>query len=76
MFHRSISIIQLISILRKTIWLAYLMLVIFVLHIPIAIADQPNWVLSGTFLNAKNAHAMFVDENGDVKNACAACDKW
>ncbi len=65
MFHRSISIIQLISILRKTIWLAYLMLVIFVLHIPIAIADQPNWVLSGTFLNAKNAHAMFVDENGD-----------
>ncbi|MGH1538631.1 MAG: PDZ domain-containing protein, partial [Gammaproteobacteria bacterium] len=25
----------------------------------------PDWTLSGTFLDAENAHAMFVDENGD-----------
>ncbi len=65
MFHLSISIIQLTSILRKPIWLAYLKLVILVLFIPVVNADQPNWVLSGTFVDATNAHAMFVEENGD-----------
>jgi len=28
-------------------------------------ALQPDWVLSGTFLSAENAHAMFVDQEGD-----------
>ena len=31
----------------------------------LAKANQPDWVLSGTFLNEDRAHAMFVDQNGD-----------
>ncbi|MEJ2114681.1 MAG: hypothetical protein P8X88_01170 [Gammaproteobacteria bacterium] len=30
-----------------------------------SIANQPNWSLSGTFLDTGSAHAMFIDENGD-----------
>ncbi len=61
MFHRSISITLLISILLKQALPSLLLLVLLVS----VNATQPNWVLSGTFLNADNTHAMFVDENGD-----------
>ncbi|MDH3608933.1 MAG: hypothetical protein OEQ24_06810 [Gammaproteobacteria bacterium] len=41
------------------------MLAIFVLLTSFSYANQPDWILSGTFLGENNAHAMFVDENGD-----------
>ena len=83
MFLRSISIIQLISILFKHTWPTYFLLAILV---PLATSihakdnsSQPDWVLSGTFLNADNTHAMFVDENGDellleLGDAIQGCD--
>jgi general secretion pathway protein C len=65
MFHHSISIIRLISIQFKHVWPTFYLLAIFVFLTSSTHASQPNWILSGTFLNAENAHAMFVDENGD-----------
>ncbi len=65
MFHLSHSIIRLISIPFKHIWPAFYLLVIFVFLTSLSYATQPDWVLSGTFLGEDNAHAMFVDENGD-----------
>ena len=65
MFHRSISITPLISIQLKQALPVVSRLALFVFVISSVNATQPNWVLSGTFLNAENAHAMFVDENGD-----------
>ena len=83
MFLHSISITRLISILFKHVWPAYFLLAILVfltssLHAR-QYANQPDWVLSGTFLNAENAHAMFVDENGDellleLGDAIQGCD--
>ena len=69
MFLHSISIIRLISILFKHIWPTYFLLAIYVflassLHAK-QYTSQPDWILSGTFLDAENAHAMFVDQNGD-----------
>ncbi len=65
MFHLSHSIIRLISILFKHIWPTLSLLAIFVLLTSFSYANQPDWILSGTFLGENNAHAMFVDENGD-----------
>ena len=65
MFHPSPSIILLISILYKHLWPTITLLVIYALLISHSYARQPDWVLSGTFINAENAHAMFVDNNGD-----------
>jgi type II secretion system protein C len=66
MFHLSPSIIRLISTLYKQFWpTSSSVLVIFVLITYQSYASQPDWVLSGTFLNSENAHAMFIDENGD-----------
>ena len=65
MFHLSYSIIRLISILFKHTWPTFSLLAIFVLLTSLSYANQPDWVLSGTFLGEDNAHAMFVDENGD-----------
>lgn len=65
MFRLILSIIQSISILYKS-KKATLFLLASLLFIPVSsFAKQPKWVLSGTFLNATNAHAMFVDNNGD-----------
>ena len=44
---------------------AFLMLAASVFISSFSYADQPDWVLSGTVLNSDNAHAMFVEENGD-----------
>lgn len=70
MFLHSISIIRLISILFKPAWPTNFLLAILLFLTSSAFAkqytDQPNWVLSGTFLDADNAHAMFVDESGDA----------
>jgi len=79
MFHRLTSIIRLISILSKHSWPTSTLLAIFVLATPITFASQPDWILSGTFLNSENAHAMFVDENGDellleLGDAIQGCD--
>ncbi|MEM7401309.1 MAG: hypothetical protein AAF304_05105, partial [Pseudomonadota bacterium] len=64
MFHRLTSIIQLTFIqLRKAC--SILLLGIFLSTFTYTLASQPDWVLSGTFLNNEHAHAMFVDENGD-----------
>lgn len=65
MFHLSYSIIRLISILFKQKWPTFSLLAIFVLLTSLSYANQPDWVLSGTFLGEDNAHAMFVDGNGD-----------
>lgn len=65
MFHLSYSIIRLISILFKQTWPTFSLLAIFVLLTSLSYANQPDWVLSGTFLDEDKAHAMFVDENGD-----------
>jgi len=65
MFHLSYSIIRLISILFKQTWPTFSLLAIFVLLTSLSYANQPDWVLSGTFLGEDNAHAMFVDGNGD-----------
>lgn len=65
MFHHSHSIIRLTSIPFKHIWPTFTLLAIFVLLTPLSYANQPDWVLSGTFLDEESAHAMFVDENGD-----------
>lgn len=65
MFLHSISITRLISTRFKFIWPTLVLLAfIFQSTLP-AYASQPDWILSGTFLNAENAHAMFVDESGD-----------
>lgn len=65
MFRHILSIIQSISILYKS-KKATLFLLASLLFISVSsFAKQPKWVLSGTFLNATNAHAMFVDNNGD-----------
>ncbi len=65
MFHPSPLITQLISILYKHVWPTITLLVIYALLTSHSYARQPDWVLSGTFINAENAHAMFVDNNGD-----------
>ncbi|QMU60667.1 MAG: hypothetical protein GKR92_02735 [Gammaproteobacteria bacterium] len=54
-----------ISILYKRVWPAISLLVVYVLLISQSFARQPDWVLSGTFINAENTHAMFVDNKGD-----------
>lgn len=64
MFRHLISHIQLIFILCKS------QIFILVLYIGIGIiplnlnANQTDWILSGTFLNNDQAHAMFVDQYG------------
>ena len=65
MFHLSISIIQLISTQRKHMRTAFFALVTSAFVSSFSHATQPDWVLSGTVLNSDNAHAMFVEENGD-----------
>ncbi|MFK7816177.1 MAG: hypothetical protein AB8B92_07560 [Gammaproteobacteria bacterium] len=41
-------------------------MLVFLLFIPAhSFAKQPEWVLSGTFLDESNAHAMFVDNDGN-----------
>lgn len=65
MFHLSYSIIRLISIRFKHTWPTFSLLAIFVLLTSLSYANQPDWVLSGTFLGEDNTHAMFVDKNGD-----------
>ncbi len=65
MFPPSHLIIQLIFTLCKFKRSTQSGLVFLFLMVSPGYAVQPNWVLSGTFLDAENAHAMFVDENGD-----------
>lgn len=65
MFHLSISTIQLISTQRKYIHTAFFALVASAFVSSFSHASQPDWVLSGTVLNSDNAHAMFVEVNGD-----------
>lgn len=65
MFHLIRSIIRLISILCKFNRAAFLLPAFLLFVAPLSFAKQPEWVLSGTFLDAQNAHAMFVDNNGD-----------
>lgn len=79
MFQHSHLTIRLISILYKPKWSTFLMLAILVLVTLSVHAKQPDWILSGTFLNSENAHAMFVDENGDellleLGDAIQGCD--
>ncbi len=64
MFHRLTSIIQLTFILLKKVC-SILFLSIFLSIFSYSLASQPDWVLSGTFLNDDIGYAMFVDENGD-----------
>jgi len=65
MFRFSTLIIRLISILFKQLRLTLTTLAMLVCLTTPSLAKQPEWVLSGTFLSAKNAHAMFVDGAGD-----------
>jgi type II secretion system protein C len=65
MFHHSILITRLIFTKFKLKWSVLSIPAIFFLSSFNLYASQPDWILSGTFLNAENAHAMFVDENGD-----------
>ncbi len=65
MFHRIHSITQLISIPYKCSRPALLLLVFTFFISPCSFAKQPDWVLSGTFLDTKKAHAMFVDNDGN-----------
>lgn len=65
MFQLLYLIIRLISILFKYLWPTFSLLAIFVLLTSLSYANQPGWVLSGTFLGEADTHAMFVDENGD-----------
>jgi|GEM_PF-2505085 len=65
MFHLSSLITRLISTLYKLIWSTCSVLAFSVFVISFSYASQPDWVLSGTFLDEENAHAMFVDKNGD-----------
>jgi len=78
MFQCLISIIQSTSIQRKKICSMILLSILF-LGSPASFAIQPEWVLSGTFLSAENAHAMFVDQEGDellleLGDAIQGCD--
>ncbi len=65
MFHPIHSITRLISIRCKFKRPTFLLLAFSLFLSPLSFADQPEWVLSGTFLNAENTHAMFVDNKGD-----------
>jgi len=65
MYHLSNLITQSIFILFKAKQSAYLMLTVLIFASGFVHAKQPNWALSGTFLDSDNARAMFVDENGD-----------
>ncbi len=64
MFHRLILTIQLIFI-QPRILCSIILLGVMISFCSLAKANQPDWVLSGTFLNEDRAHAMFVDQNGD-----------
>jgi type II secretory pathway component PulC len=65
MFHLIHSIIRLIFILCNFTRLAILSLVFSLILSTNSFSEQPEWVLSGTFLDSSNAHAMFVDKGGD-----------
>ena len=64
MFHRLILTIQLIFIQPRKLC-SIILLGVMISCCSLAKANQPDWVLSGTFLNEDRAHAMFVDQNGD-----------
>jgi general secretion pathway protein C len=65
MFHLIHSIIRLIFILYKSKRPAILTLAFSLFLSTNTFAKQPDWVLSGTFLDESNAHAMFVEDGGD-----------
>ena len=65
MSHLIHSIIRLIFILCNFTRLAILSLVFTLILSTNSFSEQPEWVLSGTFLDSSNAHAMFVDKGGD-----------
>lgn len=65
MFHLLPSITPSISILYKRRWPTIALLAIVSFLASFAYATQQNWVLSGTFLSDSNAHAMFVDSEGN-----------
>ncbi len=65
MSHLIHSIIRLIFILCNFTRLAILSLVFSLILSTNSFSEQPEWVLSGTFLDSSNAHAMFVDKGGD-----------